>query len=161
MTIHPWAPNWESRIVWEAQSLGFADLTDLLASMPAKTYNEVASRFENAAPIQIIAVQFMEAKAVDRVRDAAKGSLCRNVAEKLPKGWGIGKEAKFDSNLALSRWSTEIVVTGECEELEPFVEAVADALYQLPPPRGWRPQGPGDPLIKSIFDAHWPVEATP
>jgi hypothetical protein len=152
-----WSPDWVGRIDNAIRSLGFVSLTEFLASMPSQPYGEIAKRLGQIAPIQIIAVQFLEAKSARRVREAAKDSLCRNLVEQLPEGWGVGANAEWQTARALSSWSSEIQVTGECEELKSTLLAVAKALREMPPPQGWIPKGPDDSIIESIFDSRWPI----
>jgi hypothetical protein len=109
-TQSTWSPDWPDRVGSAIRSLGFANLTDFLASMPARPYGEIANHLGQVAPIQVIAVQFREAKSAGRVREAAKDSLCRNLVEQLPDGWGIGDNADWQSVRALSSWSSEIQV---------------------------------------------------
>jgi hypothetical protein len=147
---HAWSQKWADRLERKVQELGYANLTDLLADLPARPYSELAQRLGDVAPIQIISVQFREARLTGRERDAAKDSLVRNLVEQLPNGWGIGEEAEWQAVRALSSWSSEIQVTGECEELKAKLLAVAHALRELPPPRG-----PDDPIIADVFESHW------
>jgi hypothetical protein len=153
---HSWSPDWIERLRKEVLALGFADLTQLLASMPARPYSEVANYLGQIAPIQLIAVQFREAKAAARLRDAVKDSLCRNLAEQLPGGWGVGEKSEWQVVRALSGWSSEIQVTGECQELRAKLLSIASALRNLPPPQEWIPAGPNDSIIEAVFDLHWP-----
>lgn len=156
-TQSTWSPDWADRIGSAIRSLGFDSLAEFLVSMPARPYSEIASHLGQVAPIQVIAVQFREAKSAGRVREAAKDSLCRNLVEQLPDGWGIGDKADWQSVRALSSWSSEVQVTGECEELKSTLLAVARALRELPPPHGWIPKGPDDSIIESVFDSQWPI----
>jgi hypothetical protein len=154
---HPWEPNWEQRLTSSVQSLGYADLTALLASMPLRAYSEVAQRIgPRVAPIQVISMQFEEARARNTVRDAAMDSLCRNIIEELPNGWATGERAEWKAILALSSWSSEVQSTGRSPELKPVVHRIADHFRSQPPPTGWLPTGPDDPFIVSAFDECWP-----
>jgi hypothetical protein len=155
-TQSTWSPNWSGRIRNTVRSLGFANLTECLASMPSQPYGEIARRLGNVAPIQIIALQFQEAKSSGRLREAAMDSLCRNLVEQLPEGWGVGENAEWQSVRALSSWTSEVQVTGECQEFKSTLLAVATAFREMPPPRGWIPHGPDDSIIESIFDSRWP-----
>ena len=158
-TLSTWSPDWGDRIDYAIRTLGFASLTDFLASMPTRPYSEVARLLGQIAPIQIVAVQFQEAKSAGRVRAAAKDSLCRNLLEQLPDGWGVGKNAEWQAVRALSSWSSDIQVTGKCEELEQKLLGIAKALHDMPPPQGWIPNGPEDPVIESIFNLRWPLDS--
>ena len=88
-----WPPDWADRITGAIQSLGFASLTEFLASMPARHYGEIAGRLGKVVPIQVIAIQFRDAKLAGGVRETAKDSLCRNLMEQLPHGRGVGENA--------------------------------------------------------------------
>ena len=158
-TEQTWQRDWPNALREAVHSLGFSSLTDALAAMPGRPYGEVANRLGNVAPIQVIAIQFREARQSGRVRDAAKDSLCRNLVERLPNGWRVGEKSDWQSVLALSSWSSEIKVTGECPELESTLFAVSSALRATPPPTGWIPLGPHDRIIESAFDLHWPIRS--
>ena len=154
-THHKWSPDWVDRLGKKIQAFGYANVTDHLADMPGRPYGEIAERLGGVVPIQIISVQIREAKLAGRVREAAKDSLVRNLAEQLPNGWGAGENSDWQSVRALSSWSSELQVTGECEELKPKLLAIAQALRELPPPKGWTPSNPNDPIIENVFDSQW------
>ena len=48
-----WSPDWADRIAGAIQSLGFASLTEFLASMPARPYGEIAGHLGKVVPIQV------------------------------------------------------------------------------------------------------------
>ncbi len=154
-TQHTWSPDWGEQIDDRARALGYADVTELLGNMPGQPYGVVADRLGGVAPIQIITVQFREAKRGGRIREAAKDSLVRNLNEQLPSGWGTGENAEWQSVRALASWSSELQVTGDCEELKSTLFAIAQALRGLPPPEGWVPRTPVDPIIECVFNAKW------
>jgi hypothetical protein len=154
-TQHNWSWDWANRIENRARAIGYASLSELLADVPGEPYADVAKRLGDVAPIQVLAVQLREAKLTGRVRDAAKDSLVRNLVEQLPNGWGIGDNSDWQSVRALSSWSSELAVTGGCEELKPRLLAIARALRALPPPSGWIPSSPNDSIIERVFDAEW------
>ncbi|MBS0261518.1 MAG: hypothetical protein JSS02_06130 [Planctomycetes bacterium] len=147
-----WSPGWTDRIHTSVRSLGFADLTQLLDSMPAAPYSEVAHHLGKFAPIQIVAVQFKEARLANRVRDAAKDSLSRNLNEQLPGGWGSGNNADFKQASALANWFSELTVTGECGI---FKDVANEILEHFDAPFGWKPNGPNDPVIEKAFNQWW------
>lgn len=150
-----WLSDWADRIESRVHALGYSNLTELLGDMPGQPYGIVAERLGNVAPIQVISLQFRDARLSGRIRDAAKDSLVRNLNQQLPHGWGIGKNADWLSVRALSSWSSELQVTGGCEELKPTLLAIAQTLRELPPPDGWIPSSPHDPIIESVFDSNW------
>jgi hypothetical protein len=153
---HTWSPAWGANILTAARSLGFETLTAFLGSLPSRTYSEVADRLgKQVAPIQIIAIQFSEAKAKGTVRAAAMDCLSRNIVEQLPDGWGKGTNSDWRAIKALSNWSSEVIATGDCGELEPILDNVMEA-FSKAPPDGWIPIGANDPIIEAIFDEHYP-----
>lgn len=152
---HPWSPDWPDQVESKARALGFANLTELLAGMPARPYGEVANRL-GVVPMQVLAVQYREAGLTGRIRDAAKDSLARNLVQKLPNGWGMGEDADWQAVHALSSWSSGIQVTGGRPDLRPMLLRIANALRTLPPPQGWVPCGPSDPIIEYVFESEWP-----
>lgn len=157
---HIWHPSWPERLLEKVRATGFQDVSELLASMPARPYEDVASLLgTNVAPIQIISVQFDEARADNSIRHAAIDSLCRNICEKLPLGWGRGENSDFRSGLALSRWITEIEVSGKCPHLAPRLLAIAKDIRASSPPDGWKPADTADSLINAMFTRHWPSES--
>jgi hypothetical protein len=154
---HTWSPDWVENIANRTHELGFRNLTELLASMPGRPYAEVAERLgPSLEPIQIIAVQYKEAKDAGLIRKAAQDSICRRIKEHLPDGWGIGAKAEWQAIRALSSWSSNFKATAECEYLEPTLTAILIAFRDSPPPNQWRPSGPNDPIIQTVFDANWP-----
>jgi hypothetical protein len=117
-TTRTWSSGWKANIALRLRDLGYASLTDLLTVMPCQSYADIAERLgPNVAPIQVIAIQFEEAKSTLSVRQAAKDSLCRNINEQLPHGWGRGRDSNWNSIMALSGCSSEIIATGQCPEL--------------------------------------------
>lgn len=155
---HPWLPGWEYRVVEMAKRLGLHSVSELLEQMPAHPYRDVAERLgPRVPPIQVIVAQFKEAVASNSVRAAARDSLCRHINEEFPQGWGLGDDPDWQADLALTMWTKDIVVTADLEELEGRLAKIGDTLCGFPPPTGWRPSGPTDPLINRAFDACWPA----
>ena len=151
---HTWHPDWQNGVVRAAQAKGFNTLISFLASMPNRPYADVAAALGgHIAPIQIVSVQYQEARSPDALRDAAKDALCRNIVEKLPQGFGTGEDAAFKWVLALTSWGSELQVTGGHPELRPTIRRIQD---KLKPAQGWLPLGPDDPVIAQVFDTYWP-----
>ncbi len=157
---HSFSPDCGTRLQNYLRAEGLSSLSELLASHPNRTYSEIASLVGKVAPIQLIAIQFQEAKKTGRTQDAVKDCLVRNLNEQLPKGWGVGEKAEWKSVLALSSWSSEVKVTGDCDYLDATLFAIVKSLRALPPPTGWTPLGINDPIIGTIFDSCWQSKAT-
>lgn len=132
-------------------------MIQFLESMPCQPYAVVAGRLgASVAPIQVILQQFKEAKIRNRVRDAAKDCLIRNIIEEFPNGSGGGN---FSWKLisALSSWQSEVTVTGCCTDVENTVRSIAKALHANPPIDGWRPHHLNDSYIDDLFIRFWPT----
>lgn len=152
-----WSTNWDDLISHRLKEAGYGSIGQLLAEMPSRPYSEVAQRLDDSiAPIQILRTQYKEAKAAGEMRTAAMDSLCRNIVEEFPGGWGIGDNPDWQLISALSGWSSEIIVTGESAELEPVLDRVMNEIRRLQPTTGWLPKGPDDAIIQKVFDEGWP-----
>lgn len=159
---NPWLPRNVDAIPQAIHAAGYQNLSDLLEHMPACSYVELVRLIGvPAVPIQLIAIQFKEAKHTGTVRRAAMDNLVRNIVEELPNGWGIGAEAKSKQAMALAGWSTELRVTGGCREKKPQTDQIIKAFRMTPPPSGWIPTGPDDPYIQAIFDEYWTEPGRP
>jgi hypothetical protein len=156
--VHTWSPDWIRNLTLATQAIGYADVTSLLAAMPGKPYREIAQALGSTfAPIQIIRLQYDEAKRRGMLRDAAKDALTRNLVEALPAGWGTGENTEWSAILGLSSWSSELQVSGACPELKPVIDEVINTLRRYRIPRGWRPTHPNDPIIAEVFNNAWPA----
>ena len=147
-------PQWPERVARLVRAMGYPNLQSFLAARPVATYFDVADEIgHDVAPIQVLCVQFQEAKLINAVRRAAMDSLSRRVLQEFPQGWGIDERAEYRAASALSTWTASIVVSGDCEDYENRLDNIADSLQ---PPTGWIPIGPDDPVITAAFDQHWP-----
>ena len=151
---HPWIPDWPDRVTGLVQSMGYPDLESFLATMPAVSYIDVADEIgHGVAPIQVLCVQFKEAKSRNVVRRAAMDALTRHAIEQFPIGWGIDERPEYRAASALGNWTASSVVSGDCGEYENLLQRIA---HSFKPPKGWIPTGPDDPVIIAAFEEHWP-----
>lgn len=154
---------WEShmniplRIVQQLRSLGFDSLQEHLAAMSGQPYRNVAARFDDFVFIQMIGMQFEEARRNSAIREAAMDCLCRNIAEAFPDGWNTGDNPEWGVVSALSSWMSEVQVTGRCPELRPRLLAVATALRGIGPNVGWLPENNEDGVLREAFNQGWPM----
>lgn len=132
-------------------------MSEFLEAVPAMPYGEVSKRLDpNVAPVQVISLQFREARSDGSIRNAAKDNLCRNILGRFPGGWGIGERPEWQEARALASWSSDVIATGGSAELKPVVDAVMHHFRRFPPPLGWITEGSEDPIIRDAFDAAWP-----
>ena len=151
-----WQENWEQTIQDKIEQLGFNTFLDYLLTVPSQPYKNVANLLGiNAAPIQLIAVQYDVAKKNGEVREAAMDSLCRNIIERLPNRWNEGDNPEQIQIKALSGWASEIMVTGDLLKLEPILNKVIEVLRLTEIPDEWKPTGIDDPIILNAFNEAW------
>jgi hypothetical protein len=154
-----WSDEWPERILGWCQAQGYGSVSAFLAAHPAAPYYDLSKvPGLEAAPIQLIALQFKEARKLGTVRDAARDCLCRTIVEKFPEGWGRNPDARWRQTLALSTWNSDLIgAGGGMPELEPVADAIMlDIGKTTVPPDGWLPKSGDDPLIREVFDRHWP-----
>jgi len=136
-------------------SRGFESTSDLLSRFPAKPYVDLAADLGNdMAALQLEWMQFEEAKEQGKLRDAAMDSLARELAGHLREGWGRGTQVDFNTAGVFADWVTRL--EDYDPDLVPRAEAVWQALHELRPPEGWKPEGPDNPLLAFAFDKGWP-----
>ena len=149
-----WTDDWNARIRKKVRTLGFQSLSELLATMPSEGYQAVAKHL-NSAPIQIIAIQFAEAKETGNTIDAVKDCLVRNLHESLSDGWPDNPKGNFKVASALAGWSTEITGVGNCPEFEERADRVLFGMLQASIKPGWLPESIFDPTLDEIFTTYW------
>ena len=103
----------------------------------------------------LISVIYEEAQKAGRVRQVAKDLLYRYILTEYPNGWGTSTENAPD--IGISFWWHDI--RRLVPQKRPYAESIIrDLIMTNPPPEGWFPQGPDDPLLEELFDKHWPRE---
>src|SRR6185503_15878404 len=93
---HRWSPDWPENVIRAVRETGFSTLTQFLASLPCMPYPQVCERLPgDFAPIQLVSVQYREARESGDVRATAIDALCRKICQHQPDGWGVGDDAEF------------------------------------------------------------------
>lgn len=131
---------------------GFSNITDLLDSYKFKSYTFISDLIKESFPMIIIHEQFAEAKKNNLLLQALKDCLARYLIEKLPRGWGIGDNAKWQSIRALTNWSTAVETAGDLPELSEILSRISHDMIQNPPPQGWSPETHGMDLLDLVFN---------
>ena len=149
-----WTGDWDSRIRDELEARGFDTLTGFLASVLTETYLDVAKSLK-AAAIQIIVLQFEEAKEYGTSVQAVKDCLVRNLRECLPDGWPNVARGNFQVALALASWKTTVIGRGNCPEFEDRAEKILTAMLDGAIELGWLPESIFDPTIDQVFETFW------
>lgn len=105
--------------------------------------------------MQLRAMHMEEARKFGAVRAAAADSLVRGINDLLPHGWGVGINFQFKKASTWADWITELGLHIRGDVVEEQAKRVWDYLCALPPPTGWKPASPEDPLIREAFDRAW------
>jgi hypothetical protein len=171
-----WHGDWETRLLDRLRDLGYTNTLEFLQAFPGHSYKQLVDTIGDCAVVQLEFLQFKEAEAADRLREAAMDCLTRNLRSYLPRGWG---RSDFDSTLPASvvDWLKDDEVTNRsrfliasaiCHSSASLVRfgaekpkkmvLVGKALQELNPPLGWQPAGPDDPLIVAAFAVAWPED---
>lgn len=160
MMANTWTEGWEKQLRAALQRLGYGELSELLHAHPAKPYGVLAAMLAGPdfrpAPMQVISLQYEEARRRRDPRGAAMDALCRVINEKFPAGWD-STVSRADRAVALTGWASEGVVSGGLSRFAGEFDAVFDYLFDTPPASGWLPASAEDPYIRRAFDHGWPV----
>jgi hypothetical protein len=137
--------------------LGHESVGNYLASHPAEPYFKVARRLGNdVAAVQLARMQFEEAVGIDGIRRAAMDGFCREIAENLKRGWGVGRHVDFRTAGVYAGWMALLEFRADAPHLRPKGDAIWSSLKEINPPQGWLPNGPNDPIIVAAFAKGWP-----
>jgi hypothetical protein len=123
---------------------------------PAEPYLDLARRLADVAGLQLSRLQFDEAAGNDNLRSAAMDCFAREVVEHLNVGWAHGPRSDSRAASVYAHWISAIERVRP--EARPIAMAVWKALKDQPPPAGWLPTGPEDPIIVKAFALGWPID---
>ncbi|MBK9974764.1 MAG: hypothetical protein IPP14_08320 [Planctomycetes bacterium] len=154
--------------------LGFRTVTDLLAASPAKGYVKLSKVLGKAigytdfslAPANLHYLQLKEALLGGRYLYALRDSFVRCFLDEgrlRREGWG-NTPSDVDMISAGSDWKADAkIVAEDCGlDVNCAVDKAWKLIWDLPPPKGWKPQSGDDPIIKNtIEEAFRGVDLTP
>nr|WP_239578755.1 NUDIX hydrolase [Archangium primigenium] len=133
-----------------ARACGYNSLTAFAEARPTASLVALAEELGQGdiAAVQVFSGLVAEAERSRRVTRLVRGQLVRELSQHLPLGWPpvLDGETRFDVAHALARWGTYTPDTHQER-----VSRVGDALMNTPPPPGWRPLGPDDPLLLTLL----------
>ncbi|MDY7225880.1 NUDIX hydrolase [Hyalangium rubrum] len=149
-----WRGNWRIRLHERVRERGYTSLTAFAEERPSVPLHELAKELGGADlnAVQLFSGLVEEAEQRQQVTRLVRGQLAREFAESLPGGWPavLDDEARFAVAETLASW---IGFTPETHKES--ARQVMAALLRTPPPTGWRPLGPDDELLRTLFpDEH-------
>lgn len=149
--------GWEGRVYKSIYTLGCNSVYEFLKLFPGEPYVAIARRIPiPTVPVHLIKLQMEEARQTGHVRDAAMDALVRSLNRSVPLGWGVASNADFEHASAYTDWLGILKFRARMPELEAAALRVFEVLKALPPPKGWHPSAPNDPLIAEAFIRGWP-----
>jgi len=139
------------------RSTGASSVTEFLARYPAIPFHKLLRQLGMLmAPMQLNTLQFDEAIANDKVRDAVKDLLVRTLNDITKRGWGRGGHWESNRAMAYSHFVTDVPTYSRNAVKQDVAIKVWMALESLQPPVGWLPVSVNDPLIEKAFEIGWP-----
>lgn len=155
---HIWCDNWQERHRERIFATGVSSIAEFLRKHPAEPYHKLGRYVGNAiAAVQFQRLQFDEAIANGRVREACKELLVRTLNDDLKRGWQRGGHWESNRAGAYAHFVNEI---WRQEEYRSYGEQVWRALVELMPPSEWVPKSIDDPLIQKAFEVGWPEKTS-
>ncbi len=144
-----WQGDVKVRLYERVRARGHESLTAFAEARPTSSLVELAEELgkDDIVAVQVFSGLVAEAERSRRVTRLVRGQLVRELSQHLTSGWPLvlDEETRFDVAHALARWGTYTPDTHQER-----VNRVGDALLRTPPPPGWRPLGPDDPLLLTL-----------
>lgn len=155
-----WSNDWPSKTLNRVRQTGAANLSDFLVSRPAVPYVKLAKELgPDIAAIQLVRLQLAEAGEHHSIRSAVTDAAARLLHQHLKRGWGKGVHLDFNTSGVFADLVSYLKMRENADELVAKWDAVWHALKNAPPPEGWLPSGPTDPVLVAAFDKGWPPSA--
>jgi hypothetical protein len=157
----PWQGDWKERLVEKLASMGFGTLEEFLSANPGVGYVNLAKMLTdaNVAALQLYGEQIRTAASTGRLREGAKDSLVRFLAEHIKRGWDASRHFTFRLAAALADWKSSLIQFGsQNSDFPAKLDAVINALREASPPKGWVPKSPSDEHIERAFAKGWPID---
>jgi len=129
---------------------------ELLETHSDFTLKQLAALVNHGITIRgLKAVIYEEAQKAGKVREVAKDLLYREILDEYPDGWYF--DPKVGALVKLGFWYSTIRDFAPCYKEESRA-IIRELTIENPPPEGWFPEGPDDPLLEELFHKHWPRE---
>jgi len=144
-----WRGNWLVRLYERVRERGYDSVTAFAEARPTASWADLADELgQDIAGVQIHDVMVDEAVRDHKVPRLVRGSLVRELWERLPDGWPPTLEEPHRIKVAMALGSWSACAPFKYQER---VDRAGDILMANPPPSGWRPQGPDDELLRTLL----------
>ncbi|WNG16704.1 NUDIX hydrolase [Cystobacter fuscus] len=145
-----WQGNWKVRLYERVRERGYDSLTAFADAHPTASLVALAQTLgeDDINAVQVFSGLVAEEERSHRLTRLARGQLVRELSEGLPNGWPavLDDANRFEVAKALSSW---IAYTPDTHQDR--ARQVSATLLATPPPRGWRPLGPDDELLRTLL----------
>jgi hypothetical protein len=139
-----WRGDWAGRVRQRVREKGFPDANAFGEAFPVASFLTLADMLgEDVAAAQLETVMKGDASLALTFDRFARSALVRHLHEYLPDGWGSDDMGRAS---AYAHWGGSLEDT-----FDPERDAAWDRLEALPPPPGWLPAGPDDPILLEAF----------
>ncbi len=156
--MHPlWEPGWEERLSAAILAKGYGSVLELLKVNPAITYADLTGVI--GIPFAEVQLQYLANE--EAVREGclfwvARDIFARKVVEHFPEGWRIGDAYESPRLSCLGDWGSTVLWATDEPSVRQAVMGITRSISHDPPPPGWMPAGPDDPLIVKRMAEFWP-----
>ena len=150
----PWAEGWEGRVLERLRQLGYPSFHSFLQANRGLRYDDlVRSLGIETAPVQVAHLSLLEAQREGWLEWGIKDSLCRHLADSLPRGLTQTARGRFGVASATSRWTVRVKTATEDDPYWRSVcERVSARLLRLEARPGWIPKDADDEALRSLFE---------
>jgi hypothetical protein len=145
-----WEGNWKARLFERVRERGYESLTAFAEARPTASLVALAEELgrDDIAGVQVLSGLLYEAEQRKQVTRFVRDVFVRMLTQSLPDGWPVVLDdtSRFAVAKALGPW---IAYTPETHKER--ARQARTTLLANPPPSGWRPLGPDDEFLRTLF----------
>lgn len=144
-----WRGNWLVRLHERVRDRGYDSVTAFADARPTASLVELADELgQDIAGVQIHRVLIDEAVRSHKLARLVRGTLVRELWERLPDGWPPTMEDpdRIKVAMVLASW-----ISYTPETHQEHARQVMMALVANPPAPGWRPKDSDDELLRTLM----------
>lgn len=131
---------------------------EFLSANPGLSKLELAKLLNRgASAIGLTMAIYTEAVQKGVVRKTAQDMLLREIVAEFPDGWA--STGNVHPAIKIGTWDRTIRSYVPHASMGKYAYDIIQHLaIDHPPPEGWKPELPNDPLIDELFDRYWPEQ---